>query len=101
MDGLRFSTYHIESRAFKVFKHIFNSEDKRTFGMIINDCKNLGLDLNLGTRLVGFNKARIDAEHNYLLGKTDYDSLKETCILYHGLDKEVGDYVRGSLGLVV
>ncbi|MBW4451498.1 MAG: hypothetical protein KME55_01795 [Nostoc indistinguendum CM1-VF10] len=73
--------------------HIFDSKDKRTFGTIINDCKNLGFDPNLVTRLLGFNKARIDAVHKYLLGETDYESLKETCILYHGLDKEVGDYV--------
>ncbi|MEH2011965.1 hypothetical protein [Nostoc sp.] len=80
---------------------IFSSKDKRTFGQIIKECNALGLDPNLVTRLCDFNQARVDAVHKYILGETDYESLKEICILFQGLDKEVGDYVRGSLGLVV
>jgi hypothetical protein len=73
---------------------IFETDDRRTFGMIINDCKNLGFDLDLIERLRKFNEHRINAIHKYLLGATTYEELREVCEAYTGLDGEVGEYVR-------
>lgn len=80
---------------------IFNPNDKRTFGEIINDCKLLGFRPDLIKRLKDFNKQRINAIHKYLLGSTDYDELKELCIYSTGLDGEVGRYVRDEIGIPI
>lgn len=73
---------------------IFETDDRRAFGAIITDCKNLGFDLDLIERLRKFNEHRINAIHKYLLGATTYEELREVCEAYTGLDGEVGEYVR-------
>lgn len=80
---------------------IFESSDKKTFGVIINDCKKIGFRKDLIDRLEDFNKQRINAIHKYLLGGTDYDELKKVCFRSNGLDKEVGKYVRNDIGIPI
>jgi len=78
---------------------IYDPEDKRTFGVIINECKQLGFRPDLIDRLLSFNEVRINAIHKYLLGATGYDELSEVCAKSHGLDGEVSEYVRNEIGL--
>ena len=82
-------------------KHIFESNDKRTFGAIVNDCSSLGFRSDLILRLRDFNQHRINAIHKYLLGVTDYNEFKNVCIKSTGLDGEVGEYVRNEVGIVL
>jgi len=103
--SLRLQHAELWLRMFWVAKNrrgrIFDPNDKRTFGMIINDCKNLGFDASLINRLKDFNENRVDAIHKYLLGGTDYDELKTACEASKGLDKEVGEYVWKEVGTVI
>ena len=78
---------------------IFEDNDKRTFGMIINDCSQLGFDPNLILRLKEFNKYRVDAIHKFLLGVTNYDALRFVCEQTKGLDFEVSKYVCEQVGI--
>lgn len=81
---------------------IFAKDDRpRTFGVIIKDCSDLGFRLDLIDRLKEFNQHRNDAIHNYLLGATDYDELRDVCDASTGLDGEVGEYVRNEVGIVL
>jgi hypothetical protein len=80
---------------------VFDPNDKRTFGAIINDCSNLGFRTDLLARLKDFNEHRINAIHKYLLGATDYDELKKVCESNTGLDREVGEYVANEIGIVI
>lgn len=92
-------------RIFYVVKNkrgkIFDPNDKRTFGVIINDCKQLGFSHDLIKRLKDFNHHRVNAIHKYLLGKTDYEKLREVCTFTTGLDGEVGKYVRDNVGIPI
>ena len=78
---------------------IFEENDRRTFGAIINDCSRLGFRSDLISRLRDFNEKRIDAIHKYLLGVTDYDELKAVCESNTGLDREVQEYVVSQVGV--
>jgi hypothetical protein len=78
---------------------IFEKKDRRTFGMIIDDCKKLGFRSNLISILRDFNEKRILAIHKYLLGGTDYDELKDVCKSYSGLDIVVQEYVVEQVGV--
>lgn len=80
---------------------IFDSDDRRTFGNLVNDCKQLGFNNELITRLVEFNDHRINAIHKYLLGATEYTELREVCEKSSGLDGEVGEYVRKEIGIPI
>jgi len=80
---------------------VFDSDDKRTFGVIIKDCSNLGFNSDLVRRLIEFNEHRINAIHKYLLGATEYDELRDVCDKSCGLDGEVGEYVRNEIGLPI
>ena len=80
---------------------IFAQDDRRTFGVIIKDCSDLGFRLDLINRLKEFNQHRINAIHKYLLGATDYDELRDVCDASTGLDEEVGKYMRNEVGIVL
>ncbi len=102
--SLRLQHAELWLRMFWVVKNnqgkIFEPNDKRPFGAIINDCGNLGFRSDLVVRLREFNQHRINAIHKYLLGVTDYDELKAVCMKTTGLDGEVGEYVRNEIGIV-
>ena len=102
--SLRLQHAELWLRMFLVVKNkcgqIFEPNDKRTFGVIINDCSNLGFRPDLITRLREFNQHRINAIHKYLLGVTNYDELKDVCSKTAGLEGEVGEYVRNEVGIV-
>jgi hypothetical protein len=78
---------------------IFDPEDKRTFGVIIEDCGKLGFRTDLIERLKEFNLHRINAIHKYLQGATSYEELRNVCETTTGLDGEVGEYVRNEVGI--
>jgi hypothetical protein len=78
---------------------IFEANDRRTFGKIIEDCSKLGFRSDLISRLHDFNKKRISAIHKYLLGGTDYDELKKVCKSNSGLDIDVQKYVVLQVGV--
>ena len=80
---------------------IFEPDDKRTFGVIINDCKQLGFSSDLTKKLMAFNHHRINAIHKYLLGETDYEELRKVCDRSNGVDGEVGKYVRDEIGIPI
>jgi hypothetical protein len=82
-------------------RKIFDPDDKRTFGKIIQDCYDLGFRSDLIDRLRQFNQHRINAIHKYLLGFTDYDELQQVCETSKGLDGEVGEYVRNVIGISI
>ncbi len=67
---------------------ILDPNDKRTFGVVVNDCAVLGFRPDLVVRMKEFNEHRINALHKYLLGATDYVELKEVCEENTGLDME-------------
>jgi len=78
---------------------IFSREDKKTFGMILFDCKKMGFDEGLFTEFKEFNDTRINGIHKYLLGETDYDSLKEVGTKVGGLIKKVSEYIGNKIGI--
>lgn len=80
---------------------IFDPNDRRMFGGIIEDCAKLGFRQDLVARLKKFNRDRINAIHKYLLGATDYGELQKVCDDSTGLDGEVGEYVRREVGLPI
>ena len=80
---------------------IFDINDKRTFGVIINDCANLEFRSDLIIRLKELNEHRINAIHKYLLGATDYNQLRKVCEENTGLDREVAEYIRDEIGIVI
>src|SRR3972149_1552452 len=80
---------------------IFDPNDKRTFGVIISDCANLGFRPDLVVQMKEFNEHRKNAIHKYLLGATNYDELKKVCEANTGLDREVWEYVQNEVGLVI
>jgi hypothetical protein len=103
--SLRLQHAELWLRMFWVAKNqqgrIFEPDDRRTFGAIINDCSNLGFRQDLITRLREFNQHRINTIHKYLLGATGYAELRLVCETSTGLDGEVGEYVRNEVGIVV
>ena len=78
---------------------IFEDNDKRTFGVILADCKRIGLVPELAERLGRFNKSRIDAIHRYLLGATDYEAMRDACTENKGLDSELREWVMNEIGI--
>lgn len=80
---------------------IFEPDDRRTFGVIISDCSNLGFRPDLVVRLREFNQHRVNSIHKYLLGATDYEELRNVCEASTGLDGEVGEYVRKEIGIPI
>jgi hypothetical protein len=105
MEVLSLRLQHIELwlRMFWVARnkgrHIFESTDKRSFGVILKDCADIGLDPDLCARLRHFNQSRIDAIHKYLLGATDYDAMKDACMKNKGLDVDVREWVMNEVGV--
>ena len=88
-------------RMFLVAKNgkLFERDDRRTFGNIVRECENAGLDLALVEELQTFNSHRIDAIHKLLLGGIDYDELGKVCEQYDQLPGKVGAFVRDAIGL--
>jgi len=80
---------------------IFDSDDKRSFGVILKECSNLGFRTDLIKKLVEFNFYRISAIHKYLLGATSYEELRTICENTAGLDVEVGEYVSDEVGIPI
>jgi len=78
-------------------RRIFDPNDRRTFGKLVNDCACLGFRRDLVSRLKRFNGHRVDAIHKYLLGATKYDELKRVCEDSTGLDGDVGKYVMQEI----
>lgn len=78
---------------------IFDTKDKRTFGVLVADCEKLGFDASLVQRMRSFNTSRIDSIHKYLLGAIRYDDLKPICDAHNGLDSDVSSYVREQIGV--
>jgi hypothetical protein len=105
MEVLSLRLQHIELwlRMFWVVRNkgrrIFESTDKRSFGVILKDCADIGLEPDLCARLERFNQSRINAIHKYLLGATDYDAMKDTCVENKGLDVDVQKWVMKEIGV--
>jgi hypothetical protein len=105
LEVISLGVQHIEFwlRMYWVVKNekekIFETNDRRTFGMIIDDCSKLGFRTDLISRLRDFNEKRISAIHKYLLGGTDYDELKKVCKINSGLDIIVRDYIVDQVGI--
>lgn len=78
---------------------IFERNDKRTFGVIVHSCEELGFDPSLARQLRAFNEKRIDGVHKYLLGAIDYVELKAVCDEYEGLETLVMKYVARQIGV--
>ncbi|GFO53084.1 hypothetical protein GMSM_00910 [Geomonas sp. Red276] len=79
-------------------KEIFRQNNKKSFGMVVMECKRLGMDRTLVTELLEFNRKRVSSVHQYLLGVTDYDDLLSACRQYLGLDRKVQQYVVAAIG---
>ena len=80
-------------------ERVFGINDKRPFGVILNECKKSGLDSDIAARLERFNQNRVEAIHKYLLGVTNYDAMRNACMENTGLDAEVGEWVRKQIGV--
>ena len=78
---------------------VFSADDKRTFGMILFDCKKIGLDEDLFVELKEFNYSRINGIHKYLLGEVDYKSLKKVSENVGEIIKKVSRYVGNQIGV--
>ena len=80
-------------------REIFSSDDKRTFGILLNDCNRLGFNNKLYKKLKRFNDIRVEGIHKFLLGERDYDSLKFICEETHGIIEEISKYVANEIGI--
>ncbi len=78
---------------------IFAPGDKSTFGQVVEKCAKLNFEPGLTEELRRFNQHRTDAIHKLLLGGTDYDELGEVCQKYRDLPRQVGQHVRGLVGI--
>jgi len=76
---------------------VYSPQDKRTFGVIINECAAIGLPQDLEKDLRAFNDVRIDAVHKYLLGDTDYQQLKAAAVAFEQLDSRTVDFVMSKI----
>jgi len=77
--------------------YIIPPGDKRTFGQVIEECAPV-LPPDVLDRLRHFNRSRIEAVHKYLLGGTDYATLKQACDDSTGIDAAVYDFVIAKVG---
>ena len=80
---------------------IFPSDDKKTFGMIINDCKLIGFDPNLILSLNEFNHQRINAIHRFLLGDYDEIDFILICEKYKKFGEDIKNYVIKEIGIPI
>lgn len=80
-------------------KKTITLDDKRTFGMLLNDCKNLKFDEIMHGKLKKFNDERVKGIHRYLLGESDYESLRIICEETTGIVKEVMKYITKEIGI--
>jgi hypothetical protein len=74
-----------------------SADDRRTFGMIINDCAQLGLPDDLERDLRLFNDVRINAVHKYVLGDIGYGQLETAASDHADLDSRTVDFVEAAI----
>ncbi|MBD0254449.1 MAG: hypothetical protein ICV83_01920 [Cytophagales bacterium] len=79
----------------------FNSTDKKFFGVIINECVDLGFNTVLADKVKNFNDDRVKAIHKYALGEVIYTDLKPICEQYKNLDIDVQNYVHNEIGIPI
>lgn len=74
---------------------------RREFGRLLDQCKKLGLDNSLFTKLKEFNNHRVDAIHGYVIGKTTYEALKPIVAESKKLSSETIAWVLENCGEVI
>jgi hypothetical protein len=105
LETISLRLQHIELwlRMFWVAKNrggmLFDQNDRRTFGQIVEDCARLAFDPALVHDLRSFNQHRINAIHKFLLGGTDYQELRQACEAFATLPKSIGEYTRSVVGI--
>ena len=99
--ALRVQHMELWLRMFWVAKNgrgsVFSAGDRRTFGMIIGACVEVGLPEDLATDLRCFNDIRIDAVHKYVLGDIAYDDLATAASDHPRLNSRVVEFVRSKI----
>ena len=74
---------------------------QREFGRLLGQCKDLGLDLSLFTRLKNFNDHRIRAIHGYVIGHTTYENLEPVVRESRSLSTDLIIFVLENCGSVI
>ena len=80
---------------------IYAQNDKKTFGVIINECETVGFDGTLIADLKNFNTHRVNAIHKFILGNTSNQELANACDEYQHLGNIIKNYVIGEVGVKV
>ncbi len=74
---------------------------QREFGRLIDQCKNLGFNTDLATKLKDFNSHRVKAIHGYVIGKTTYEVLAPVVGESKSLSSETIAWVLENCGEVI
>lgn len=74
---------------------------QREFGRFLEQCKKLGLDNSLFTKLREFNKHRVNAIHGYVIGRTTYETLEPIVAESKKLSSETIIWVLENCGEVI
>ena len=78
-----------------------NYDRRREFGALVSQCHALGLSDDVTSRLLAFNRTRIDAIHGYVVGTTDYQKLEQAAAVADSLLRDVVVFVVSNSGTVV
>jgi len=77
------------------------SSRRREFGRLLEQCRELGFDNNIYNKLCVFNEHRINAIHGFIVGRTDYDKLKDVVSESETLITEAIIHVLDNSGIVI
>jgi hypothetical protein len=74
---------------------------RKEFGRLLNQCREFGLGINLFNKLRVFSENRINAIHGFIVGRTDYENLKDVVFESESLISETIIRVLENSGVVI
>jgi hypothetical protein len=99
--SLRLQIVDFWLRVFYRNKRNIGEQRQREFGRLIDQCKKLGMDQPLVTRLKDFNTHRVNAIHGYVIGKTTYENLAPVVTESKALSSECIAWILENCGEVI
>jgi hypothetical protein len=99
--SLRLQVIDYWLRVYFVNRAPIGNSRRREFGRLLEQCRELGLENNIFNKLRVFNEHRINAIHGFIVGRTDYETLKDVVLESESLVTETIIHVLDNTGIVI